>query len=337
MRPTNRANRCNFLELSDGRRLAYTATGPADGVPVIYCHGAIGTPVGGTVDLDLITEQLGVRYITPFRPGLGASDPKPGRTILDFADDVSELADALELERFAVVGVSAGGPYALALAHQLGDRVSRVALVSSLSPFCPPHETHGLRKRIRWALRLLDHAPALATSIGNVGVAVIRKRPQLLMRAMSMHAAPAEQERLAGASERSAASTAFLDAAEQGVGGMLHDYRIYAGGWGFAPAAVDTEVHLWHGVSDPLVPIDHALQLALALPNCRVFFDPDEGHHFFRSSIGRILTVLVGDRSVCPGERVTTTIDGAQVLVSLSSRARRRREVARAADARAAA
>jgi pimeloyl-ACP methyl ester carboxylesterase len=337
MRITERANRCDFLELSDGRRLAYTATGPLDGVPVIYCHGAIGTPVGGTVDLERITEQLGVRYITPFRPGLGASDPKPGRTILDFAEDVRELADALGLASFAVVGVSAGGPYALALAHELGARVANVALVSSLSPFCPPHETHGLRKRIRWALRLLDHAPRLATSIGDLGVAVIRKHPQLLMRAMSMHAAPAERERLAAVGERSAASAAFLDAAEQGVGGMLLDYRIYAGGWGFAPAAVAHEVHLWHGVNDPLVPIDHALQLALALPNCRVFFDPDEGHHFFRSSIGRILTVLLGDRSASPGERVTTTIDGAQVLVSLSARAKRRREAAPAAAVRAAA
>ncbi len=70
-------------------------TGPADGSPVFYCHGAIGTPVDATVDLQRITRQVGVRYIAPSRPGVGGSDPQPGRTVLDFADDVSALADAL--------------------------------------------------------------------------------------------------------------------------------------------------------------------------------------------------------------------------------------------------
>jgi pimeloyl-ACP methyl ester carboxylesterase len=332
---TDRSDRCEFLDLSDGRRLAYTVTGPADGVPVMYCHGAIGTPVGGTVDLDLLCERLGVRYITPFRPGLGASDPKPGRTILDFADDARELADALELEHFALVGVSAGGPYALAIAHKLRSRVGRVAIVSGISPFCAPHETEGLRKLIRWGLRFMDHAPGLAEGVGNACVDVIRKHPQILMRAMSSHAAPGERERMAGASEREQASTAFLDAAQQGVRGMLDDYRIYAGEWGFEPAEVYNEVHLWHGVSDPLVPIDHALQLALAFPHSRVFFDPDEGHHFFRSSIGRILSVLVGEATACPGENMTTSFDAARILVS-QPRIKPRRGAPRVADAQAA-
>jgi fermentation-respiration switch protein FrsA (DUF1100 family) len=116
---------------------------------------------------------------------------------------------------------------------------------------------------------------------------------------------------------------------------MLQDYRIYAGEWGFEPAEVYNEVHLWHGVSDPLVPIDHALQLALAFPHSRVFFDPDEGHHFFRSSIGRILTMLVGGESSCPGEHVTTTFDAARILVS-QPRVKPRRGAPRVADAQAA-
>ena len=76
-------------------------------------------------------------------------------------------------------------------------------------------------------------------------------------------------------------------------GGLIDDFLTYASGWGFEPRDVWPEVHLWHGASDPLVPVEHALQLAAALPNCRVFIDPDEGHHFFRSSLGEILAALV--------------------------------------------
>jgi pimeloyl-ACP methyl ester carboxylesterase len=75
---------------------------------------------------------------------------------------------------------------------------------------------------------------------------------------------------------------------------MVDDYPIYARGWGFEPAAIEAEVHLWHGLADPLVRVDHALALAAALPRCRVFFDPDEGHHFVRRRLGAILATLVG-------------------------------------------
>jgi len=71
---------------------------PRDGVPVIYYHGAIGSPLEGSVDLRRMTRELGVRHIAINRPGVGGSDPDPGRTIVGFAADVRELADELELE-----------------------------------------------------------------------------------------------------------------------------------------------------------------------------------------------------------------------------------------------
>src|ERR1700722_18988127 len=110
------------LRLADGRRLTYSETGPRGGIPVLYCHGAIGPPLGAAVDLEALTGELGVRYIAVSRPGIGGSDPAPGRTVLGFAADVRELVDVLEIERLGVVGVSAGGPYALAVARELEAR-----------------------------------------------------------------------------------------------------------------------------------------------------------------------------------------------------------------------
>ncbi|MGZ4299823.1 MAG: alpha/beta fold hydrolase, partial [Solirubrobacteraceae bacterium] len=142
--PPDHANRPGALPLSDGRLLTFVETGPLDGVPVIYCHGAIGSPLRDTVNLEPITERLNVRHIAVNRPGFGGADLVRGRTVMAFAEDLASLADALALGRFFLIGVSAGGPYTLAAAHRLGNRIVRAAVCSSLSPLCAPHRTPGL-------------------------------------------------------------------------------------------------------------------------------------------------------------------------------------------------
>jgi len=312
------------LRLADGRYLTYSDTGPRDGVPVVYCHGAIGTPLEAGVDLETMVAELGIRYLAISRPGIGGSDPAPSRTIVEFADDVRQLVDDLGIECFSVVGVSAGGPYALATARELGARVSRVAVCSSLSPLCAPHRTPGMQRRIRLALSVLAHAPGLCTGLGDLALPIVRRHPDLLSGVIAAHAAPGERRLLQRADERSAASTSFLDAANGGVRGMIEDYLVYSGEWGFSASEVMTDVHLWHGLEDPLVPIEHALELAITLPRCRVFFDPDEGHHFFRRRLSKILAVLVG-RVQDPGEEIATTIAGVRALAGSRSAAARRR------------
>jgi pimeloyl-ACP methyl ester carboxylesterase len=286
------------VRLRDGRHLVYCESGPSDGVPVVYCHGAIGTPLGRPVDLDVLTAQLGVRYVAISRPGVGGSDRSPGRRVVDFADDVAQLMDALALPKFALVGVSAGGPYALAVARKLPHRVIRVALCSSLSPFCRPHETPQLPRRIRLGLSLLARAPGTCAVAGTAVVPVIRRRPELLSRIIQAHAAEQERPRLRQPEERAAACASFLDAASGGVRGMIEDYLTYSDEWGFAVGDVQAEVHLWHGLCDLLVPLEHALQLSIAIPRCRVFLDQEEGHHFFRRRLREILgTLVTGVRS----------------------------------------
>ena len=288
-------HRSDWVRLADGRRLAFCETGPRDGEAVVYCHGAIGTPLTSSIDLAAITIDLGVRHIAVSRPGVGGSDPSPGRTVLDFATDVRELVDAIGVRRFAVVGVSAGGPYALALGHELADRITRIAICSSLSPLCAPHRTPGMQRRIRLGLQLLTGAPGFCAALGDAVLPAIRSHPELLSHVIAAHAAPSERERLRHPGERAAASRSFLDAAGPGgVRGMIDDFLTYSQPWGFSAGDVESEVHLWHGLNDLLVPIDHALALAATLPHCRAFFDHEEGHHFFRRRLASILATLVG-------------------------------------------
>jgi pimeloyl-ACP methyl ester carboxylesterase len=284
----------DVFRLTDGRRMRVVVTGPAGGLPVVYCHGAIGTPLESSVGLAALTAELGVRHVAIDRPGIGGSDPAPGRTLRDFAFDVRELVDLLGFERFAVAGVSAGGPYALAIARELPDRVGRVAVCSSPSPLCTLHRTPGLKRRVSLALGLLAHAPGPLARIGNGVLPLIRRRPDLLGRMIGLHAAADERLLLHAADERRAAADSFLAATAGGLRGLIDDYLVYTRPWSFSPSEVAAEVDLWHGFADPVVPIDHALHLAGALPRCRVFLDPQEGHHFFRRRLPEILGVLVG-------------------------------------------
>ena len=115
-----------------------------------------------------------MRLIAPDRPGFGESSFKPGRTIGAWADDVVQLADRLGLDRFALLGVSGGGPYALACAARMPDRVSRVALVGGLGPLSREELTKDMRPFNRSALRLAARSPALA----RLGVRVAACRHQ---------------------------------------------------------------------------------------------------------------------------------------------------------------
>ncbi len=88
----------NQIKLKDGRILGYAEYGDPQGKPVLYFHG---TPSSRFEDsrpsVDEIATRLGVRIILPERPGIGLSNFKSSRTILDLLDDVIELADGLNL------------------------------------------------------------------------------------------------------------------------------------------------------------------------------------------------------------------------------------------------
>ncbi|MEY9995924.1 pimeloyl-ACP methyl ester carboxylesterase [Streptomyces sp. V4I8] len=117
----------------DGRRLAVEISGDPGGSPVFLLHGTPGSRLGPAPRPMLLYHQR-VRLITYDRPGYGPSDRLPGRQVAHVSGDVAAIADALGVERFAVVGRSGGGPHALACAALLPDRVTRAAVLVSLAP-----------------------------------------------------------------------------------------------------------------------------------------------------------------------------------------------------------
>ena len=134
-----------LFELADHRELAWTEYGTRDGVPVVAFHGSPGTR-HFFAPLSEIAARNGVRLIATDRPGYGHSTYHPGRSYKTWAGDVAQLADHLEVDRFAVVGASSGGPNAAGCAGFLGERVIGCAIVSGPAPPKP-----GSRKTRRRA------------------------------------------------------------------------------------------------------------------------------------------------------------------------------------------
>ena len=124
-------------QLKDGRRLGFAEYGDPDGQPVFMFHDLWGNRTQRHPD-DTILKQLGIRLIGMDRPGYGMSTRKPNRSLMDVVDDTMLLAKGMSIKRFAVLGYSAGAPYALACAYRFPEIVTRCSVVSSLPPLDDP-------------------------------------------------------------------------------------------------------------------------------------------------------------------------------------------------------
>jgi len=235
--------------------MAYSAIGSGRGYPVMYLHGAIGSPRWRTPALDAAIAALGLRYVLPERPGFGGSDPDPGRTVAGYAEDLRELADQLGWRRFSVVGVSAGAPYALACAWAMPERVGAVAAASALPP---PRAARSGRFRLRYRVpQIAFGTPGLGPALAAAGLAAMGLRRLTPPRA------------------------------------MVEDYEVCCRPWGFEPEEIPGPVTLWHARRDRLVPVAHAAQLAASLPAGTLALERRGGHFFLRSSVRKILASLV--------------------------------------------
>jgi pimeloyl-ACP methyl ester carboxylesterase len=109
---------------------------------------------------------------------------------------------------------------------------------------------------------------------------------------MSMGAPAADKSHLADGATSQGVIQAFLAATGGGIAGLVEDHLVTSRPWGFELDDVTAEVHVWHGMHDAFVPVEHALQLVAALPNCRAWMNPGEGHFFFRRKVREILGAL---------------------------------------------
>src|SRR5205823_3276287 len=170
-----------FVALKNGGSLAYVEYGDAAGVPVFFFHGWPSSKTMAQLT-DAAARELGVRIISPDRPGIWESAFQANRTLLDWPDVLKQLADHLWLERFYIFAISGGAPYAYGCALRLRERVCAIAIASGAPPIVDLTDQNGLLKLYRWMLALYRTSPRLLRVLFYAARPIAAIRPPIRLR-----------------------------------------------------------------------------------------------------------------------------------------------------------
>ena len=284
--------------LSDGRQLGFAEYGDLKGYPVIALHGTPGSRIWFETD-DPISKKLGIRLITLDRPGYGLSDQMKNRTIIDFVNDVSELLNSLDIDRYSVLGVSGGGAYALALASQ-DQRIQRTALIASVYEInqassnqkmnVPNRVAIFLSKYFPWLLRYsYRHQKRLLDTDPETYVRESRKRLQ--------HLCPSDRE-ISSKVETSRLMVLHLrEAFRADANEAVREIRMLAEDWNIEFDKIKCRVDVWHGTDDTLSPLAGIKNMVRALPNKKEHYLDGKGHFLDEDELiwHKILSSIRGD------------------------------------------
>ncbi|MBP2401453.1 alpha/beta fold hydrolase [Streptomyces syringium] len=254
--------RLGRTRLPDGRMLAWAEWGPADGLPVLLCPGgATSRWLGFGADA---VDALGVRLVSVDRPGLGASDPAPGRTLHDWPDDVRSLAAARGLDGLRVVGYSQGAPFALACAAR--GVVTGASIVSGSGEPAAPELADALAPGVRSMVEAVAADPSAAEAAFAASADADAMWALVTTGCAEPDRAVFRQPVFAAAYRR-----AITEGFARGPAGYARDTVLTMGRWPFDTTAITTPVDLWYGEQDTSVFHSPGLSTALAdaLPTAR--------------------------------------------------------------------
>jgi len=286
----------SWARLPDGRGLCYAEYGDPQGTPTFFFHGWPGSRLLGRL-VHEAAQTRHIRIIAPDRPGIGRSDPKPGRRLLDWPADVLALADRLGLDQFDVVGYSNGGPYALACAARLPARLTATAVISGMGPSDSPEARQALPFEVRAFFAVNRRAPM----ISRLGVRVLsvgaRQFQAFMAAQMWAVAPPPDRAVLRRKDVFNSLKAEYAESFRPGPHGLDHEISIIRSPWGFDLSEVGRKILLYHGEADANVPVALARRVAAALPSCHAHFLPEAAHLWFVDGFGQVLDDLAAQRT----------------------------------------
>lgn len=281
------------VTLPDGRSLAYEEYGDPKGFPVLSFHGGLSSRLDAA-PANAAAVAAGVRLVAPDRPGMGLSTYQSGRRLLDWPTDITHLTAALGIHRFAVMGWSAGGPYAAVCAARMGGRVTAAALLSSTVPLDLYGTTRGLSPEDRLLLFLSRHTPWLASAVIKAGV--LNATNARLLRAVMRSFPPADRDVLSEWGPPDLALAFVREALHNGAEGCVQDYRVFGAPWGFSLHEIRVPVQLWEGEDDRTGPPGYRTFLMQHITRATLHVVPGEGHlSLLPHQAPSIFAALLGD------------------------------------------
>jgi pimeloyl-ACP methyl ester carboxylesterase len=284
------------IAVGDDRQIGFAEFGDPQGRAVFWLHGTPGARRQIPMEARVYAEQRQIRLIGIDRPGIGSSTPYQYDAVFAFADDLRTIADILGIDKMEVIGLSGGGPYALACAAAMPDRVVAAGVIGGVAPTVGSDAIAG---GVMGSVGLRV-APLLQVAGGPIGLAasvLIRLIRPLASPAADLYGrvSPEADRRLLARPEIKAM---FLDDLLNGsrkqMAAPFADVVVFARDWGFRLDEVKVPVRWWHGDHDHIVPFDHGLHVVAKLPDVEMYHLPGESHLAGLGRAEEILSTMIG-------------------------------------------
>lgn len=279
--------------LPDGRRMGWASFGDPKGDPVLWFHGTPGARCQIPGDLDAEAKARRLRVIGIERPGTGDSSDHQYGAVVEFVDDVVAVLDDLGIDKFAAVGLSGGGPFVLACAARLPERVTAGIVLGGVGP------TRGADAVFSHTLILAllsDAVAAIRQPVGNAfGTLIRRLAPygQPLIDAFFV-LEWGDRTAMAAKPESKAQLLAdLIDAARRGgLRAPLDDLALFGRHWGFELAEIKVPITFFGGTSDVIVPYVHAERQTKRVAGARLRTMPGSGHFAGYTAVDQVFDAI---------------------------------------------
>jgi pimeloyl-ACP methyl ester carboxylesterase len=267
------------IAVGGDRRIGFAEFGDPQGRAMFWLHGTPGARRQIPTEARVFAEREDIRLIGIDRPGIGSSTPHQYGLVLDFVDDMRTIADTLGIDKMAIVGLSGGGPYTLACAAGLPDRVVAAGVLGGVAPTSGPDAVGGGAMAL--GSRVAPFLEVAGAQISGLATAVIWFARPVASPALGLYArlSPEGDRHLLNRPEFKAM---FLDDLLNGsrkqVAAPFSDIVLFARDWGFRLADVKTPVYWWHGDDDHIVPFAHGEHVVSRLPHAKFYPLRGESH-----------------------------------------------------------
>jgi pimeloyl-ACP methyl ester carboxylesterase len=279
-----------IIKLKDNRKLSYAEYGDSQGKPLFYFHGWPVSRLGGVI-YDEAAQELGIRVISPDRPGIGFSDFKENRSLLDYPDDILELADQLGIDKFAVLGQSGGGPYAASVAYKIPQRLNKVGILVGLGPTYVP----GLLDGMSWFYKFGWENYSKIPFIAEIAVLQHFFIAKFSLDFLSNFAFGSKEDKrvLSNYKYRSKLLESRKEVFRQGIKGASLELKLYTTKWNFDLSKIKSKVYLFYGEDDRNVPLAMGKYYHSQIPGSILKTYLGEGHLISLTHSKEILETLM--------------------------------------------
>lgn len=267
------------IAVGENRRIGFAEFGAPHGRAVFWLHGTPGARRQIPTEARVFAERENIRLIGIDRPGIGSSTPHQYESILDFADDMRTIADILGIDTMAVVGLSGGGPYTLACAAGMPDRVVAVGVLGGVAPASGPDAIGGGLMAL--GSRVAPLLEVAGTSISGLATALIwfvRPVASTVLDLYAIASPEADRHLLNRPEFKAMFLDDLLNGSRKQLAAPFSDVVLFARDWGFRLADVQAPVLWWHGDHDHIIPFSHGEHVVSRLPHATLHQLPGESH-----------------------------------------------------------